>query len=177
MSKFSPEARARMSEGAKRRWARPEERALQSVRALNRTDEVKEAARQKMLVNWNDPEYRAMQELVRQEHLEWMKSRPSELLVSDGYLLWNRSEHPLAINTAVSEHRAVLFDKIGPGPHLCHWSCGKLLEWGGKEGICVDHLDGDTTNNDPENLVCSCIACNFRRGKLGNPIDWVCDYV
>jgi hypothetical protein len=80
-------------------------------------------------------------------------------------------DHPLATTGAiVMEHRAVLYDKIGSGPHECHWhfvyDCGKTdLHWGGLDGICVDHLDHDKANNDPTNLVPSCCGCNLRRGR------------
>ena len=66
-------------------------------------------------------------------------------------------------------HRAVLFDKIGYGPHLCHW-CSVVVNWtvGNERGLgkrlVSDHLDGTTTNNDPENLVPSCDRCNVARG-------------
>lgn len=80
-------------------------------------------------------------------------------------VLCNQYEHPLSRGGQLEEHRKVLYDKIGPGPHYCHWDCGKLLEWGGIRGICSDHLDGDTLNNDPENLVPSCVVCNRQRGN------------
>jgi len=79
--------------------------------------------------------------------------------------------HPLAdARDAVGEHRAVLYAKLGPGQHPCHW-CKALLEWrpvGAAQrsgSIKVDHLDGDPRNNDPTNLVASCNGCNVKRGK------------
>jgi hypothetical protein len=73
-------------------------------------------------------------------------------------------------NGEVLEHRRVLYDAIGPGPHECHWSgisgCGKVLEWGGTGGIQADHLDGDKLNNDPTNLVPSCLGCNRKGMRL-----------
>lgn len=81
--------------------------------------------------------------------------------------------HPLASRVGhLKRARKVLYDAIGPGPHECHWNCGKLLEWGGHDGIYADHLDGDVSNDDPENLVPSCNPCNARRAKAGNPIQW-----
>lgn len=75
--------------------------------------------------------------------------------------------HPLSpSNGDLAEHRMVLYDKIGPGPHYCHWNCGKLLEWGGHKGIFTDHLDGNKLNNDPENLVPSCLRCNWGRSRV-----------
>ena len=70
------------------------------------------------------------------------------------------------------EHRVVLYDKIGPGPHPCHW-CGKILEWKIKTSvrkgilsgsIVADHVDGNDRNNSPDNIVPSCHSCNTKRG-------------
>lgn len=80
--------------------------------------------------------------------------------------LSGQHDHPLADSDGcVTEHRKVLYDKIGSGPHLCYWGCGAVLSWGTIHGICVDHLDGDTMNNDPGNLVPSCFLCNIMRGR------------
>jgi len=60
-------------------------------------------------------------------------------------------------------HRWVLLDKIGPGPHACHW-CAKPLTWTGRpDHITADHLDRNTHNNRPENLVPACHGCNVWR--------------
>jgi hypothetical protein len=68
--------------------------------------------------------------------------------------------HPLADRHGqVAEHRKVLYDAIGPGPHPCHW-CGTGRDWGGLNGINVDHLDNDKLNNDVINLAVSCCGCN-----------------
>lgn len=77
--------------------------------------------------------------------------------------------HPLADrNGLVGSHRAVLFDKVGPGPQECHW-CGRDLDWKGEGSRkCIsDHLDGNGFNNDPKNLVTSCTRCNIMRGVVG----------
>lgn len=82
------------------------------------------------------------------------------------YLKRSDPTHPLAMaNGQVYTHRAVLFDRIGYGPHACHW-CGALLSWGGKSAgsLVVDHIDGYGDNNDPDNLVASCQRCNMMRG-------------
>jgi hypothetical protein len=76
-------------------------------------------------------------------------------------------DHPLAQKDGcIFEHIKVLYDKIGPGPHQCHWKCGRMLTWqGGTQlGICVDHLDRNRLNNDPDNLVPSCRIENLTRG-------------
>jgi hypothetical protein len=79
--------------------------------------------------------------------------------------------HPLADERgAVSTHRAVLYEKLGPGSHPCHW-CGAPLTWQPvglarrRGSIRTDHLDGNPRNNDPANLVPSCNGCNVKRGK------------
>lgn len=80
-------------------------------------------------------------------------------------------DHPLSAGSGkVPEHRVILFEKIGPGEHLCHWGCGSLLRWlpgqhTAAEAITTDHIDNDGQNNDPSNLVPSCHTCNVRRGR------------
>jgi len=78
--------------------------------------------------------------------------------------------HPLANkNGCVIEHRLVLYQKIGPGKHHCHW-CNALVKWmPGKKtsfgALVVDHLDGSGRNNNPNNLVPSCHGCNANRSR------------
>jgi hypothetical protein len=84
-----------------------------------------------------------------------------------GYrILTSKQGHPLASrNGEVKEHRAILYDRIGPGVHHCHW-CDRLIEWLSSDrstDLCVDHLDDNKVNNDPENLVPSCFLCNWNR--------------
>jgi len=70
---------------------------------------------------------------------------------------------------AVYEHKYVLYEKIGPGPHPCHW-CGTELNWlpGNRAGVIIaDHLDGNGRNNNPDNLVVSCNGCNTIRSRTG----------
>lgn len=67
----------------------------------------------------------------------------------------------------ITVHRAVLWDKIGPGTHPCH-HCSEPVTWspGRKTAagvLQVDHLDHDTRNNDEDNLVPSCHRCNNLR--------------
>ncbi len=89
------------------------------------------------------------------------------------YKLVKIPDHPLAtVRGVVRLHRAVLYEKIGPGTHPCHW-CGKALRWvtqlEGKstppDAILGDHLDGDIQNNSPKNLVPSCNGCNSLRRR------------
>lgn len=75
----------------------------------------------------------------------------------------------------VSVHRAVLYRKIGAGPHPCHW-CGELVNWayglkhtGEHPPLIADHLNGDTTNNTYGNLVPSCFTCNATRRGPDQP--------
>lgn len=74
--------------------------------------------------------------------------------------------HPLAgANGRAYEHRVVLYDLIGPGPHECHW-CGVEINWlpKGQPGeLQPDHLNNDGGDNRPENLVPSCRRCNTTR--------------
>jgi hypothetical protein len=83
-----------------------------------------------------------------------------------GYIVHtNRHDHPLATAQGkLLEHRAVLFDAIGPGTHPCHW-CGVILPWQGRasQRICTDHLDHNKLNNARDNLVVSCLDCNTKR--------------
>lgn len=87
--------------------------------------------------------------------------------------------HPLANKAGIVPfHRAVLYEKIGPGTHSCHW-CSRPVTWstcGAKSGVLIsDHVDFDVNNNSPENLVPACLGCNSmrKRGcrtKPGEPV-------
>lgn len=86
----------------------------------------------------------------------------------DGYfILTGQQGHPVARrNGELPLHRKALYERIGEGPHYCHWGCGRQLWWLGVprgQTICADHLDGDIANNDPDNLVASCFKCNWDR--------------
>lgn len=88
-------------------------------------------------------------------------------LTNSGYIQIVHPKHPLASPTGVVlEHRAVLYDYIGPGAHNCY-HCGTLVIWGGMK-LVVDHLDFNKTNNRIENLVPSCCSCNTKRSKRKN---------
>jgi hypothetical protein len=94
---------------------------------------------------------------------------------SDRYLTHKRPkrslpDHPLAPQSGcLVLARVVLYAKIGPGQHPCHW-CGRALEWRNIHNfeswgtaLIADHIDGDTSNNDPSNLAPSCNRCNSTR--------------
>lgn len=79
--------------------------------------------------------------------------------------------HPLAGKTGrVSEARAILFNKIGFGPHPCHW-CQILVDWSiGHTGyrvgdLITDHIDNNPFNDQLSNLVPSCGPCNGVRSR------------
>lgn len=82
---------------------------------------------------------------------------------SAGYVLVYAPDHPLKTATQlhVYQHRVVLYDAIGDGPHSCHW-CSKSLDW---PSIEVDHLNSKRNDNRLSNLVVSCSGCNGRRGN------------
>jgi hypothetical protein len=91
-------------------------------------------------------------------------------LRKDGYRAITAHGHPLADSRGrVLEHRRVLFDEIGIGPHAC-FHCGAPVNWGrsiwSDSGcLVVDHLDRDRSNNDPANLVAACNPCNCNSSK------------
>lgn len=75
--------------------------------------------------------------------------------------------HPLLPDGGqLPEHRVVLYAKLGPGLQACHW-CEAELSWEiqapARGSIVTDHLDDDTHNNSPGNLVPSCHRCNTIR--------------
>jgi hypothetical protein len=76
--------------------------------------------------------------------------------------------HPLAPPSGIlAVARIVLYDKIGPAEHTCHW-CRKPIRWEngrGPNALVVDHLDWNPTNDVPENLVPSCRVCNAQRTR------------
>jgi len=90
-------------------------------------------------------------------------------LHDEGYRRLSIPGHPLASsNGHVFEHRVVLYDKVGPGPHPCHW-CTTPVDWSkswphADDALVADHLDGNRLNNDPVNLVPACQLCNYTRG-------------
>lgn len=79
--------------------------------------------------------------------------------------------HPIAsITGRIPLARKMLYDRIGPGPHNCHW-CNKEIDWHTringttKSGIVADHVDGNCFNDVHENIVPACQQCNGTRFK------------
>lgn len=84
------------------------------------------------------------------------------------YRMRTAKNHPLAPPSGqLAVARINLYDSIGAGPHRCNW-CNALIEWNGRDGIVADHLNFDTTDDSPGNLVPSCNACNSHRRKRGD---------
>lgn len=146
----NPEVQAKMAESAVRAWDNEERRA--ELREM-----VEERFRSPAVLAARSEERRGIHPVT---------GEPAAGVCEDGgYIaLTMQYDHPLTVRGKLLEHRKVLYDKIGPGPHPCHW-CGVMLEWGGRDGIIADHLDNDTQNNDPANLVPSCNHCNLTRGR------------
>jgi hypothetical protein len=78
-----------------------------------------------------------------------------------GYRVVHAPGHPLAWRRGdITEHRMVLYDQFGPGPHPCS-QCGRPLE--GSE-LTVDHINCDRLDNRPENLQPCCRPCHPKLG-------------
>lgn len=98
--------------------------------------------------------------------------RPRRKAETAGQRMRRVPGHPLAPTSGtVAECRLVLFDKIGPGAHPCHW-CKETVRWlpgaGNSAGaLLADHLDWDQQNNTAANLVPSCHICNSHRTSNG----------
>jgi hypothetical protein len=91
------------------------------------------------------------------------KKRRHSYRQESGYVLISNPEHPLSGSGGyVAEHRMVMYDLQGEGPHPCFW-CGKSLTW---KRINIDHLNEVKDDNRPENLVISCHRCNEARGSI-----------
>lgn len=75
-------------------------------------------------------------------------------------------DHPLSgVGKTILEHRLIMWDHIGRGPHQCH-RCGVGVSWfldkdPGCKPLVIDHIDRDSKNNHIENLAVSCQRCNI----------------
>lgn len=141
------------------------------------TEELRSAISEGNKRAWSTPEHQAKQ------HAGHLGMRPGGIPATGTYItaqgyrsLTGQWDHPLRwANGEVLEHRKVLYDDIGDGPHECYWNhlsgCGKTeLQWGGTGGIHADHLDGDKLNNSRENLVPSCLSCNRKGMRLASEV-------
>jgi len=72
-----------------------------------------------------------------------------------------RPGHPLANSGGrITRSRYVLYQKLGGRKNIvCEW-CGCALTW---ETVCADHVNSDSQDDRPENLVASCRGCNANR--------------
>lgn len=160
----SVEHRQRLSEVNRNAWT-PEmrEEARQRNFEAFQDPETRQRHKDGLLRTWQDEEI--TQRRKQTQHDTWVERYGERREFN--YASLQLTGHPLAKkNGTVHVHRLVLWEKLGceslDCEHECHW-CGKLLVWGGHKGICVDHVDEDPTNNDPENLVPSCNRCNTGR--------------
>ena len=88
--------------------------------------------------------------------------------------LWTRApKHPLSVGDhgSIAVHRKVAHATWGEGPFECHW-CHIDIAWKASAGfqkLVVDHLDGNSLNNDPDNLKPACRHCNISR--MASPLE------
>lgn len=114
-----------------------------------------------------------VRDLCKKHYSRWRKAGDPEAPLTrpggarcdagNGYVrISGMTGHPIAVKGGkLAEHRKVLFEKIGFGPHWCP-HCGEHINWlmPGRGGLTVDHFDYDKKNNAPENLGPSCRPCN-----------------
>lgn len=77
-----------------------------------------------------------------------------------------KPNHPMAGTAGtIRLARYNLYEKLQGRDANCHW-CGMKLIWTKertKDQLCADHLDDNSLNDDPSNLVPSCRGCNANR--------------
>jgi HNH endonuclease len=105
----------------------------------------------------------------RHGDVHYVRKAKVERRIDRRYVLLRMPGHPLAHDNWVYEHRLVLYEQLGPGPQECWW-CGVEIRW--DDGLQVDHLDHDRSNNAPWNLVPTCQPCNQGRGNGCDPEAW-----
>ncbi|MET7742001.1 HNH endonuclease signature motif containing protein [Streptomyces sp. NPDC005385] len=120
-----------------------------------------------MCREWRNKNAERVPEIQR----EWREANEGRTYTDakSGYVTHIGYAHPVANASGITRHhRIVLWDKIGPGEHACHWECGTTVSWDktyphDPNGMVVDHVNGDKSDNRPENLVPSCGRCNLTR--------------
>lgn len=107
-------------------------------------------------------------EAIREYQKQWRTDNEGHTYESpDGYVKYIGYAHPATNASGItSEHRIVLWDKLGGKDANCHW-CEKPLSWAKtypEDGAMVtDHVNTVKNDNRPENLVPSCALCNITR--------------
>lgn len=109
--------------------------------------------------------------------------KPDTELLSRARIVTVPSGHPLATpgNRKAQQHRLLLWEEIGPGPHPCY-HCGSPVDWipgsyTAQGSLVVDHLDRNPRNNDLSNLKPSCQTCNIKNSEriIGDREDYFID--
>lgn len=86
--------------------------------------------------------------------------QPRVVMPGKGYIRVYEPSHPLSDSHGyISEHRKVVFDRIGLNLKECEL-CGVSVDW---KTVHIDHIDQNVSNNSPENLRPLCRSCNVWR--------------
>lgn len=89
---------------------------------------------------------------------------------SHGYVKVHRRGHPIADSSgSVYEHRLVMWEALQGQDAPCHW-CAAPVRWAAgrhdADRLEIDHL-GRKDDNNLDNIVVSCHACNTARAMAG----------